>query len=72
VKGLSKGMIPSWCCVTRRNQSSGLWLGHAYMQVSATECRHEAGDQGLVIFALHHSEADIIRWAIDRTNICSI
>jgi hypothetical protein len=52
VKGPSKGMIPSWRCVTRRNQSSGLWLGHAYTQVSVTKSRHEAGDQGLVIFAL--------------------
>lgn len=65
MKGPSKGMIPSWCCVTRRNQSSGVWLGHVYTQVSMTECRHETGDQGL---ALRHSKTYIIRCAITVTN----
>jgi hypothetical protein len=67
VKGPSKGMIPSWCCVTRRNQPSGLWLGHVYTQVSMTECRHETRDQGLAIFALSHSKSYIIRCAITVT-----
>lgn len=54
VEGPSKGMIPSWyyvvlCIITGGNQSSGLWLGHVYTQVSMTECRHETGDQGLAI-----------------------